>query len=281
MRGLAARALALGALLAAALFAAACGDGDPRGVYEARGVVREVQPEYDQVVIAHDDIPGLMPAMTMNFDVPDPEVLAKLEKGQAVDFRLEFTGKSYRVVDVTVREGDAHAAEASEAAPLPESRQPAPDFTLVDQTGDPLSLSDLRGQAVVLDFVFTHCPGPCPILTASHVSLQRMLPPEVRERTHFVSVSLDPGRDTPERLRAYARERGADLRDWSFLTGAPEAVADVLARYGVGRVVQDDGTIDHRVVTFLIDPEGRIAEAYLGLEHEPEELARDLRRVLS
>ena len=77
-------------------------------------------------------------------------------------------------------------------------------------------------------------------------------------------------------LRAYAQERGADLTGWSFLTGDPEAVARVVKDYGVGTLRRPDGQIDHLVATFLIDAEGKIAQRFIGLEHEPEELRRAL-----
>jgi protein SCO1/2 len=111
-----------------------------------------------------------------------------------------------------------------------------------------------------------------------HVELQRSLAPELRARTRFVSITLDPERDRPEALRAYALARGADLSDWSFLTGSPEAVRAVVESYGVGTTRGPDGEIEHVVATFLIDAEGRIAERWLGLEHEPAELARALAR---
>jgi protein SCO1 len=258
--------------LGIALVALACGPSSR--VYDARGVVRDVQPEYGQVVIAHEDIPGLMPAMTMNFDVPDPALLARLERGQRIAFRVEFTGRAYRVVDARVL--DAGSAEAGDIDARVEPAEPAPPFHLVDQDGKWVSLADLEGRAVLLDFVYTRCPGPCPILTGRQVEVQRALAPDVREHTWFVSISLDPAYDTPEVLREYARARGADLANWSFLTGPVDDVAAVLRAYGVGSVRADDGTIDHRVVTFLIDPEGRIAQRYPGLEDEPDALARDV-----
>ena len=134
---------------------------------------------------------------------------------------------------------------------------------------------------MLLDFIFTSCPGPCPILTSSHVTLQRSLPPELRARTRFVSISLDPVRDTPMALRSYAQKRGADLTGWSFLTGDPETVARVVQAYGVGTLRSPDGQLDHLVATFLIDPEGRIAQRFIGLEHEPEELLRALESLSS
>jgi protein SCO1/2 len=240
------------------------------------GVVHEVQPEYGQVVIEHEDIPGLMPAMTMNFVVPDAELLAAMRPGQRIEFSVEFTGRSYRVIDFSVR-GEAEAVGSGpRIAGALGALSPAPGFQLVDQNGAPFALADLRGKRVVLDFVYTQCPGPCPILTASHVALQRMLSAALRADTWFVSISLDPERDTPEALRAYAEQRGADLSHWSFLSGPADRVDAVIAAYGVGSRRKPDGEIEHLVVTYLIDAEGRIVRHYMGMEHEPEALLRDL-----
>lgn len=269
--------LAIAAVLCAAVPGIfACGGEGQGGRYLARGVVEAVQAEYGQVVIAHDDIPGLMPAMTMNFEVPDRELLARLSPGQQVEFTLHFTGKSYRVTDVVViAEGVPGEGWAKFGDELVRA-DPAPSFSLIDQQGRPVSLSDFAGLTVLLDFVYTSCPGPCPILTSSHVSVQRALTAEARERTWLVSISLDPANDSPEAMSEYASRRGADLSNWSFLTGPVEEVRAVVQSYGVGSTVAEDGTIDHLVVTFLIDGEGRILKRYLGLEHEPEQVARDL-----
>lgn len=257
--------------------AIACG-GAQR--WDAEGVVEEVQADYDQVVIAHEDIPGLMPAMTMNFDVADPALLERLAPGQQIDFVLEYDGRSYRVVEAEIRKGELGAVGAgARIANLARAASPAPEFRLVDQDGEELSLSDLRGKTLLVDFVYTHCPGPCPILTGTHVAAQESLPEALRERIRFVSISLDPERDTPQALRAYAEARGADLSSWSFLTGDPEAVDAVLSAYGVGRTRVEGGEIDHIVATFLIDGEGRIVKRYIGLDHEPETLAGDLRAL--
>jgi protein SCO1/2 len=131
----------------------------------------------------------------------------------------------------------------------------------------------------VLDFIFTTCQGPCPMLTSAHVTLQRSLPPELRARTRFVSISLDPVRDNPMALRAYGLKRGADLTGWSFLTGPPDTVAEVVKAYGVGTLRRPDGQIDHLVATFLIDGDGQIVQRFIGLEHEPEELLKALERL--
>jgi protein SCO1/2 len=253
---------------------------------EARGVVESVDVALAQVVIDHEDIPGVMPAMSMSFDVGDPRLLETLAPGQEIAFTLELRERSLRVVAATVlaeagTAGRAGPGEPAGFARAVAERQPAPEFELVDQAGAPVSLAGLRGRVLLVDFVYTHCPGPCPILTGTHVAVQRALPPELAERVHFVSISLDPARDTPEALRAYAVARGADLARWSFLTGDPDAVADVLQRYGVGAKPGKNGEIDHLVITYLVDGEGRVARRFAGLEHRPETLVAALSAVAS
>jgi protein SCO1/2 len=262
---------------------AACLSCQPGGRgYEGRGIVRGVDPALHQLVIEHEDIPGLMPAMTMNFDVPDAALLAQAKPGEAVDFEVSFDGRSYRITRLRPR--NSAVVETSGKGPgfaqAVAGGDPAPDFQLVDQDQRIVTLASLRGSYVVLDFIYTDCPGPCPILTSSHVTLQRSLSPELRARTRFISISLDPEKDTPQVLRRYATSRGVDFATWSFLTGAPAQVADVVSRYGVGTVRQTDGTINHLVITFLIDANGQVVERYVGLEHPPEELAGDLARLL-
>jgi protein SCO1/2 len=250
---------------------------------EARGMVESLDRELKQVIIDHEDIPGVMPAMSMSFDVADPRLLDTLAPGQVVEFTLEIRSTSFRVVAARVVE---EAGEAGRSGTLArgfagavKEAQPAPDFTLTDQDGQTVSLADLRGQTLLLDFIYTHCPGPCPILTGTHVSVQRLLPEALRERVRFVSISLDPARDTPEAMRAYATARGVDLARWSFLTGDDDSVADVLERYGVGATPGENGEIEHLVITYLIDAEGRIARRFAGLEHRAETLAAALEAV--
>jgi len=260
---------------ACALLAAACGGPD---LYEADGTVTELRPDLGQVVIDHEDIPGLMPAMTMNFDVADPALLAGLAPGDRIHFHLAHEGASYRLV-AAEKIGEAGAAGISGSVSLSDvapAAEPAPPFELVDQDGAPRSLASLRGKTVLLDFVYANCPGPCPILTGTHVRVQKLLPEALRGKVWFVSVTLDPDRDTPEALRAYGKARGADFASWSFLTGPKPAVEDVIARYGVGKMPAPGGEIQHVVVSFLIDPEGRIVKRYFGLEHHADDLVREI-----
>jgi protein SCO1/2 len=250
----------------------------PSEVYEVNGTVRGVDAAKGLVQIEHEEIPGFMPAMTMSFDVASADLLEGVTPGARVRFTLERSGTKLRITELEVV---APGAAGETGLLAPEAPEEAFDFRLVDQRGLPLSLSDLRGRAVLLDFVFTRCSGPCPILTTAHVGLQRRLPRAIAERTHFVSISVDPAYDTPDRLREYAEARGADLSTWSFLTGELPDVAEVLRRYYIGTIRKPDGTLDHLVATFLIDPGGLIVRRYLGLEHSSEDILGDIEEALS
>ncbi len=272
------RALLLAAwVLAGASGLAACGSDSKR--YQGRGVVYDVNRQFQQILIEHEDIPGLMPAMTMNFDVADPQLLETLDTGDWIAFELEYTGESYRVLSAR-KLGQAEAGE-TRLDTLARVRSPAPAFELTDQAGERVSLASLRGSVLLIDFVYTRCPGPCPALTSQHVALQRKLPDALRERVWFVSISIDPAHDTPEAMRRYGEARGADLTRWSFLTGDPDRIATLVKRFGVGSVRQPDGTLEHLVATFVIDSQGQIADRFIGLDHEADEILEVLQRVAS
>jgi len=260
----------LGLLL---LWAVACDDVRR---YGGRGIVEDVHVESGQVLIEHDDIPGLMPAMTMNFDVASPEVLGRLASGQEIAFTLVRTDRAYEIVDIrvlgTVEVGDEWAKLGEE---LVRTTQ-APPFALTDQDGRPVSSDDLRGRVLLIDFIFTQCPGPCPILTARQVAVQRALPPELVDDVQLVSISLDPVNDTPEAMRAYGEARGASFENWSFLGGPPDVVDAVVKSHYIGKTRSAEGEIEHLIVAFLVDGEGRILRRYMGMGDDVEVIAADL-----
>ena len=263
----------------AALVLLACGRGD---TYPASGVVRGVRAEERQVTIEHGDIEGLMPAMTMSFDVADPALLAGLEPGQFVEFTLSRRDGKFEIVALEAPEaGSGAAGDAADAEDsLAHSGDAAPDFALVDQDAKPVSLAALRGKAVLLDFIFTQCPGPCPILTGIHAQVREGLSESESARVHFVSITLDPARDNPPTLRAYAAARKIDTAGWTFATGPVADVDAVVRAYGVGAVRTPSGEIEHTVATFLIDADGRIAKRSLGTSHAPEAIRADIEALL-
>jgi protein SCO1/2 len=119
-----------------------------------------------------------------------------------------------------------------------------PAFTLTDQRGQPFGSRELEGKIWVADFIFTACQAACPLLSERMAEVGRRarhLGPDF----HLVSISVDPDRDTPERLAAYAARYGANPISWSFLTGPQQAIqATVVDGFKVGAGKDRSGGAD-------------------------------------
>ena len=96
-----------------------------------------------------------------------------------------------------------------------------------------MSLRDFRGKVVAVTFIFASCTDSCPLLTDNMARVQDKLGSAFGSKVAFVSITVDPERDTPEVLRQYAENFGANLRGWAFLTGDPAVIRDVGRKYGV------------------------------------------------
>jgi protein SCO1/2 len=177
----------------------------------------------------------------------------------------------------TLVSGAAYAAPKPEALP---TIGPAPAFTLTAQDKRRLSLGDLRGKVVVLTFIYTTCADTCPLLTAKMAALQPRLGADFARRVFFVSVSVDPERDTPAVLKGYGVAHGAKFDGWAFLTGSSAEIREVAKRYGIYYRKTTRGDVDHTFLTSVIDPRGMLRVQYLGVRFEPTELLNDVRSVL-
>ena len=153
---------------------------------------------------------------------------------------------------------------------------PAPDFALTSQHGERVTLSDYSGKVVAVAFIFTTCPDICPMLTASMAAVQEKLGADFGTRIAFVSITVDPERDTPEALKDYAEMFGADLDGWAFLTGDPATVADIGRRYGIFAAKSVGGSVDHTLLTSLVDKDGTLRVQYIGARFDLEEFRSDL-----
>lgn len=162
--------------------------------------------------------------------------------------------------------------------------RPAYDFSLVDQNGKPLRLSDLRGHAVLLSFGFTRCPNICPTTLGNLAAVFRKLPPAAQEKVDVVFISVDE-RDSPATLKDYV----PFFNDhFTGLTGPPADIAATARAYGAffrkaPAVGEDksDYMIDHSTYTYLIDPAGNLRLLY-RFDQLPESgrIADDVQRLL-
>jgi protein SCO1/2 len=133
---------------------------------------------------------------------------------------------------------------------------------------------------VAVTFIFTLCSATCPVLTPMMSLVQDRLGSDFGTNIAFVSITIDPERDTPEMLKLYAQMYGADVAGWSFLTGEAAAIQDLTRRYGVFVSKPADGNIEHSFLTSVIDRHGIIRVQYLGVRFDPEEFRRDILSLL-
>ena len=157
---------------------------------------------------------------------------------------------------------------------------PAPEFTLTTQDNARLSLRDLRGKVVAVTFIFASYTDTCPLLTAKLAGVQAKLGADFGSKVFFVSVTVDPERDTPEVLKRYAQAHGAKPAGWAFLTGTRAEIGDVEKKYGIFAKKNPRGDVDHTFLTSLIDRDGVLRVQYLGVRFDPAELLADLRSLL-
>jgi len=171
----------------------------------------------------------------------------------------------------------AHGTKDNERLPVVGR---AANFALTTQSGERLSLTDLRGKVLAVTFIYATCKDTCPILTAKMATLQRRLGADFGPRVRFVSVTVEPEVDTPAVLEAYAQRFAADPAGWSFLTGTGAEVSDVVRRYGAFAKRVKPGEVDHLFLTSLVDRRGMLRVQYLGYRFDPDEMLRDLRSLL-
>ena len=151
------------------------------------------------------------------------------------------------------------------------------DLTLRDQQGRTVRLEDLRGRTHVAAMFFTACQSVCPRITEDLKAIERGLPPALRDRTSFVLFSLDPGHDTPDALREFARAHRLDPAHWTLLAAPEDGVRDLSAVLGVRYRLDEGGELAHSALIVVIDPRGSIVHRQIGLGNRPDELIEAVR----
>lgn len=166
-----------------------------------------------------------------------------------------------------VRENDLHLIAQSPRVEAPIDAVVS-DFALTDQNSQPFTNSSMRGKVWIVDFIFTHCKGPCPAMTGQMAAMtKKVTGPSIR----FLSFSVDPSTDTPEVLKQYAKDMGADENVWTFLTGDQKSIYAVAAQMKIGASPADaNSPITHGTWFSLVGPDAKVHGYYR--QDEPESL---------
>ncbi len=154
------------------------------------------------------------------------------------------------------------------------------DYTLVDQDGKRLNLSDLKGKPIVISYIYTSCGHTCPTIMMNLKGIFSKAGSDFGEKFIALTIGFDTENDTPERLRAYGSTFTDDFRKWRFVTGTRKTIADLAMDLGFFFKKKDD-RFDHLNMVTIIDAKGRIYRQVYGLEFREEDILEPLAQALT
>jgi protein SCO1/2 len=235
------------------------------------GVVLSVTPSTGEAIVRHDPFGG-MPSMTMPFRISPKSEAADLQAGSIIDAQVDRSTEPWTLSHIA-----SSSAQGLTAEPVLRRVTPlrvgdiVPDVPFIDQQGKPFVMSSLRGQNVLLSFIYTRCQDPrmCPLISAQFGRIQTSIG---KRDLHLVEVTLDPTYDRPPVLARYGKLFGADPRHWTLAVGDANQTLDFAAKFGITAFPDPSIGIIHSEDTAIVDKTGRIAEEITENSWSPEEM---------
>jgi protein SCO1/2 len=255
--------------------------------YPLQGQILKVEASRTQASVKHEEIPGFMAAMTMDYKVREAKEYEGLQPGDLVTATLvveSSDGYLKNVKKVGTAPLPGAAPSASSGFELIKPGETVPNITFIDQDGTPREFASYQGKTVVLTFIYTKCPLPtfCPLMDRHFATMQERIKanPALKD-ARLLSVSFDPINDTPAILKKHAASLKADPERWTFVTGDRDEIDKFASRFGVTitRDTDDMTNITHNLRTAIVDAKGTLVKAYTGNEWSPEEVLADLATV--
>lgn len=260
--------------------------------FYVKGVIKELKPDGLTALIAHEEIPDYMPAMTMPLRVKEAKEFAGIKSNDLVHFRMVIKPEDAWIDQVT-RIGTA----AQTNSPFGRDFRPVreveavkvgdamPDYKFTNELGRAVSFGALKGKPYAFTFIFTRCPYPiyCPQLARNFLAAQKALA-EVKTDTdgwRLFCITFDVEFDTPAVLRSYAQAYNYDPQRWSFLTGALIDIDAITEQFGLGfaRNVGGGaaGAFSHNMRTVVVDAAGKVRRIFIGSDWKPEDLVAEMK----
>lgn len=278
-------------LIVGLLLAAGCSRAPEAPTYQLKGQVLAVRPETREILVAHDDIPGFMPAMTMPYAVKDAALLKDRAPGDLITATL-VVEPNLAHLSVITKTGSAPLPEdartsipAAAGIEVLKAGDAVPDTPLVDQAGAPVSIKDFAGAVTAITFIYTRCPLPqyCPLMDRRFAEVQALVAKDatLAGKVRLLSVSFDPAFDRAAVLEAHARKLGADPATWRFATADESVVDRFAARFGVNVIRERDGTITHNLRTAIVDQAGRVTTILNDNAWAADDLVRELKAAVA
>lgn len=156
-------------------------------------------------------------------------------------------------------------------------------FSYTDQNGKTFGSSDLKEKVWIADFIFTSCETVCPPMTANMTKLQKMLKEKGIKDVEFVSFSVDPTVDTPEKLQEFMKKYEMDTSKWHFLTGYSQEEINQFAEKSFKALVDKPASttqVIHGTSLYLVDATGKVVKKYSAFQNTPyEDIIKDIQTI--
>ncbi len=259
--------------------------------YEMKGQVLALDRDKVEILVKHEDIVGLMPAMTMPYKVESVGMLDTVGPGDLITTDLAVDNGAGVITKIT----KTGTAKIDMPAPSPVKSgfelikvgDEVPNQAFTDENGKAQHLNDIRdGRALALTFIYTKCPMPtyCPMMDRQFAAVQKAIQgkPGLRDKVRLLSVSFDPKNDTPPVLKKHAQGLGADPKLWTFVTGTRDDIDKFAMTFGVTLIrgeASDPNEIGHTLRTAIVGRDGKLVKTYTGNEWTAADIVADLEKL--
>jgi protein SCO1/2 len=288
---LSALVLILGLCLLGIIFSA-CRHRSSGTRYDFKGKVVAVDKGKRLVTVAHEDIKNYMPGMTMPFKLKEDWPFEVLAPGDQITAALVVDGSTSWLEEVVItQESTGSTTAPADGIGEAKAGDSVPQFELINQDGKQIKLADYRGKALALTFIYTRCPIPdyCTLMSDNFAEIHKQLQtlPDVYQKTHLLSISIDPAYDTPAVLRSYGAAHTGKYSEekfdqWELASGDKDQIKGIAQFFGM-RYYHDTTSgqeqIIHSLRTAIVAPDGKVVKIYRGNEWKPDEIAKDLKAL--
>ncbi len=241
-----------------------------------RGQIESVDAKTGSVVLKHEAIAGMMPAMTMEYRLANASETSELHAGDRITATMLSDPSVDGPTNLRLTDLDVIAEARPDYRPAVQYHVPVPgdavpDFSLLNQSDHKIDLRQFRGKVVVMTFIYTRCPVAdyCPRMSRNFAQIEQALAsdPKVYAKTHLLTVSFDPAYDTPKVLRSYGgaytgRYSQETFGHWEFAAPSVAELPRMEQWFDVGVTPAGSANLQHSLSTVILGPDGKIVRFY-------------------
>jgi len=261
--------------------------------YDFRGKVISIDKANKKATIEHQDIPGYMDAMTMEFPIRQDSVWEVLTPGSEIraDLVVDNANAQFWLENMSISVAPAGQPTPPVNQYFAQVDKQVPNFELTNQDGKKIHLNDFRGKALAVTFIYRECPLPdyCIKMSRNFSDAANEIKQDnlYKDKIRLLSISFDPARDTPEKLKQYGlgylgTASTPDFSVWQLAVGPDKDIRAIANFFGLQyQTDENDKTqINHSLVTAVISPEGKVTKIFTGNDWTPGDLLRELKATL-